>query len=108
MKESKLDKALLLMCGDYALMSENSNMFLMMDKKQETDWENAQTAQYMQMPEGFLDFELQRRKKLTKEQLSDEALHWVLTGSRVNAKELAVAYMEWAHIPYDKKKLANI
>ncbi len=108
MKQTKLDKAMRLMTGDYVLMSEHSNMFLMMTKKQETDWENAQIAQYMQMPEGFLDYELQRRQKLTKEQLSDEALHWMITGSRVDAKELAVGYMEWAHIPYDKKKLSRL
>ena len=105
MKQNKFDKAMQLMHTDYSLLTEYSNMFIMMDKKQEAAWEKAQIAQYMQMPEGFLDFEIQRRKKLTKEEKSNEALHWMIFGSRVDAKELAVAYMDWAHIPYDLSRL---
>lgn len=108
MKQTILDKAMRLMHQDYSLMSTYSNMFLVMSKAQEQKWENDQIKQYLQMGEKFLDFELERRSKLTEDDKANEALNWGIFGWRVEPKELAVMYMEWAHIPYDKKKLANL
>ena len=109
MKKTTLrDKATKLMMQDYTMISRSSNQFIMMTKAQEVSWENSQIAQYMQMGEKFLDFELERRSKLTEAQKEDEAFNLVMFGFRVAPKELAVMYMEWAHIPYDKKKLASL
>ena len=109
MKKTTLrDKATKLMMQDYSMISQHSNQFIMMSKAQEVSWENSQIAQYMQMGEKFLDFEIQRRSKLTEDQKEAEAFNLVMFGHRVEAKTLAVMFMEWAHIPYDKKKLATL
>ena len=108
MKQMILDKAMRLMHQDYSLMSTYSNMFLVMTKAQEQKWENDQIAQYMQMGEKFLDFELERRSNLTESDKANEALNWGIFGWRVEPKKLAVMYIECVHSPYDKSKLANL
>ena len=95
MKKDKYYKAFTLMSQDYNAISEHSNQFIMMTRKQETDWENAQIAQYMQLPEKFLDFEIQRRANLTNEQKDMEEMSLVFFRSRKDAKELVAEYKNW-------------
>jgi hypothetical protein len=92
---NKRDKAMRLMMQDYTAISKHSNQFIMMTKKQEAEWENAQIAQYMQMPEVFLDFELERRSGLTEAQKELEEFSLVMFRSRKDAQELVAEYKLW-------------
>lgn len=55
---TKADKARKLMMREYIKLSNHSNMFLMMTKAQEVEWENNTIAKYMKLTEAELDQKL--------------------------------------------------
>jgi hypothetical protein len=55
---TKADKARKLMQREYIKLSNHSNIFLTMTKKQELEWENNTIAKYMKLTEAELDQKL--------------------------------------------------
>lgn len=55
---TKSDKARKLMQREYIKLSNHSNIFLTMTKKQELEWENKTIAKYMKLTEAELDQKL--------------------------------------------------
>lgn len=86
MKKNQANKhqlAATLVMEDYAMISEHSNHFLAMTYQQEKEWEKSQTDAYLKNKTKDLVFEIERRKRLNKEQKEHEAFNLVFGGQRL-------------------------